>query len=113
MRMLATLAGAACFGLVAASGAPAFGASLDLDLVNSGTINGGTFTRADDQPFGSDHKVFLRYQDLGGDHGQVDDPNIEDQEEGYNSDFRPVQFEELTDAVHTHAVLLSDLLIVD
>ena len=113
MKTLATLAGAACFGLLAASGVPAFGATLDLDVVDSGVINGGTFSRADDQPFGSDHKVFLRYQDMGGDHGQVDDPNINEQEEGYNSDYRPVQFEELTDAVHTHSILLSDLDIVD
>jgi len=86
---------------------------VDLDVVNSGTINGGTFTRASDHPFGSAHRVFLRYQDVGGDHGNVDDPNVDGQEEGYNGDFRPVQFEELTDNQHTLAVLLSSLDVSD
>lgn len=30
-------------------------------------------------------------------------------EQGYNTDFRPVQFDELTDPIHTRSLLLSDL----
>jgi hypothetical protein len=111
MKKSSILAAAAAAVVLPASFAAAV--TVDLDQVNSGTINGGTFTRASDQPFGSAHRVFLRYEDMGGDHGQVDDPNVKDQEEGYNSDYRPVQFEELTDNQHTLAVLLSSLDVSD
>jgi len=111
MKKLLALSGMALAGLFAAS---AQAATLDLDVVDSGTIQGATFMRCDPQPFGSAHRVFLRYQDVGGDHGQVDDNNVNEQEEGYNTDARPITVdpfltEDLTDLQHTHSLLVSDI----
>jgi hypothetical protein len=51
--------------------------------------------------------VFLRYEEVG---PARTDPNGVGIEEGYNTDYRPLQFDELTDSVHTHSVLLADVL---
>jgi hypothetical protein len=113
MKTLATLAGVAALGLIIGS---ASATTVNFDDPNQGpaTINGATFDRCDPQPFGSAHRVFLRYQDVGGDHGQVDDNNINENEEGYNTDHRPISddpflTEDLTDLQHTHSVLVSDI----
>jgi hypothetical protein len=52
------------------------------------------------QPTGSDQLSFVR---LGGPHQT---------KEGYNTSFRPVQFDEITDLTHTHDLLVADVPIV-
>lgn len=76
----------------------------ELDLTtagSSGTINGALFQQGEVQPTGSGviHS-FLRLQDDG-------------TEQGYNTDYRPVQFDELTDPIHTRSLKLGAVPIVN
>jgi hypothetical protein len=76
-------------------------AVLDLTMAGTaGTLNGASFEQASPQPTGVGViNDFLRIQS----HGAKNTV-----EQGYNSDARPVQFDEKTDP-HTHSILLSDL----
>lgn len=104
-RMLAAVAAALLFAL------PGARADTTLDLFSNnttttiGTIasdsSGGTtvYTRTDQQSTGTGFiDPFVRL-DAGG----------QSPEQGYNTDFRPVQFDEKQDAQFTHSLLLADL----
>jgi len=92
---------AAIFATLALSG-QASAQTLDLTSVGaSGTINGALFQQAAPQPTGTGFiDSFLRLQNKG-------------MEQGYNTDARPVQFDEKKDATFTHSLLLSDVPIVN
>jgi hypothetical protein len=75
-------------------------AMLDLTTAGAaGTINGASFEQADPQPTGVGViNDFLRIQSHG-----------DSVEQGYNSDVRPVQFDEKTDPPHNRSFHLSEL----
>lgn len=76
---------------------------LDLTSVSSGDINGATFSVFDENKAGRGvFPTFLATQNQKtiGD----DSTNL-----GYNGDNRPVQYDEVNAAPHTHSLLLSDL----
>ena len=74
---------------------------LDLTTTgSSGTINGAIFRQADTHPAGSGVlQSFVRINPGGN----------QTTEQGYDTDFRPVQFDEQTSATFTHSVLLSSI----
>ncbi len=88
------------FGLMAQSGRAA---TLDFTPsgLQTGTINGALFEEIDPSyPAGSGViDSFVRIQQTGS----------AGPEQGYNTDARPVQFDEKTDSVHTHTIRLADL----
>jgi hypothetical protein len=64
---------------------------------SSGTINGALYSQTDPQPTGTGYiQSFVRIQ-------------ASPTEQGYNTDARPVQFDEKTDATFTHSLLFSSL----
>jgi hypothetical protein len=78
-------------------------ATVDLTTAGAkGTINGALFSQTDVQPTGCGviHD-FLRIQAHGS-----------SVEQGYNTDARPLQFDEKTDHTFTHAIQLSDVPVV-
>jgi hypothetical protein len=94
--------GAAALAIAAFLGTDAQAASvLDLTTVGaSGVINGATFVQDCTGPAGTGYiQSFVRIQANG-------------TEQGYNTDFRPVQNQEKTDANFTRAVLLADVPVV-
>lgn len=73
------------------------------DLTTAGSscsINDAWYLQMDQQPTGSDQLSFVR---IGGPHQT---------KEGYNTSYRPVQFDEITDLTHTHDLLVADVPIV-
>jgi len=65
---------------------------------SSGTWNGGIFTQIDPRATGTGlWDPFVRIQGAAG------------VEQGYNSDYRPVQFDEDTNAQWNHSIMLSDI----
>jgi hypothetical protein len=73
------------------------------DLTTKGsscTINGAIFQQMAQQPTGSNQRAFLRIQTNNA------------TEQGYNTSFRPVQFDDITDLTHTHDLLVSDVPVV-
>jgi len=73
------------------------------DLTTKGsscTINGAIFQQMAQQPTGSNQRAFLRIQTNNA------------IEQGYNTSFRPVQFNEITDLTHTHDLLVSSVPVV-
>jgi len=101
-KLLGCLLGA----LVLALGFSINASAIPLDLgpsgVPSGTINGAIFERYDVNPAGRGaYGTFLATQgDAGNDSGV---------NRGYNSDYRPVEFNETNAAPHNHSLLLSDI----
>jgi hypothetical protein len=104
-RMWAAVAAALLF-------APASARAQILDLFSNGTTSGtvasdssgGTtvFSRTDQQPTGTGFiDPFVRLDATG---NGTNSPEL-----GYNTDFRPVQFDEKQDAQYTHSLLLADL----
>lgn len=94
----------AVLGAAAFSATSARATTLDFTPsgLQSGAINGALFEEIDPStPAGSGViSSFLRVQATGS----------ETTEQGYNTDARPVQFDEKTDSVHTHTLLLGSLL---
>lgn len=81
---------------------PAEAITCDLTTVGSScTINGALYEQMDQQPTGSDQIAFVRMA------------TNQAVEQGYNTSFRPVQFNEITDLTHTHDLLVSDVPIVN
>ena len=77
--------------------------TLNLSIVSSGDINGATFSTFDENKAGRGvFPTFLATQNQAtfGD----DSTNL-----GYNTDYRPLQFDEVNAAPHTHSLLFSDL----
>ena len=76
-------------------------ASVDLTtLGSSGEVNGALFQQSDDQPTGSGHiSSFLRLQGSG-------------VERGYNTDARPLQFNENSSPAFTRSLRLADVPVV-
>lgn len=74
---------------------------IDLMTLNSsGTLNGGIFVQGGIQPAGTGvFGTFLKYQP-GGKQAAV---------QGYNTDARPLQYDEQNAAPHTHSLELSDV----
>lgn len=78
--------------------------ALMLDLTSpgaSGFINGAFFQQMDEQPMGSDKISFVRIR-------RANQLIVQ----GYNTDHRPVEFDEITDLTHTHSLLLTDVPLV-
>src|SRR3954468_18762573 len=86
------------FLLAALSATSAARAAIVIDLTtrgSQGTINGAIYKQVDPQPTGTGViNSFLRLQ-------------AKDVEQGYNTDHRPVEFDEKTD-IHTRSLLLTD-----
>jgi hypothetical protein len=77
-------------------------AVLDLSTAGtSGAINGALFAQSDPLPTGSMHSFVQLQSWFGG------------TEEGYNTDARPLQFDELSARKDTHALKLSDVPVVN
>ena len=95
-------AGLAAVAAAAVWAGTASAATLDLTTAgSSGSINGAIFQQTDPQPTGTGViDSFLRLQNNG-------------IEQGYNTDARPVQFDEKTDPNFTRSLLLSDVPIVN
>jgi hypothetical protein len=71
-----------------------------MTLNSSGTLNGGIFVQGGTQPAGTGvFGTFLKYQP-GGKQADV---------QGYNTDARPLQYDEQNAAPHTHSLELSDV----
>lgn len=73
------------------------------DLTTAGSscnINEAWYLQMDQQPTGSDQISFVRVRS--------NQPTVE----GYNTSFRPVEFDEITDLTHTHDLLVADVPIV-
>ena len=73
------------------------------DLTSVGAqcnINGAWYLQMDQQPTGSDQKSFVR---IG---------NNDATTQGYNTSFRAVQFDEITDLTHTHDLAVADVPVV-
>lgn len=68
---------------------------------SSCTINGAIFQQMAQQPTGSNQRAFVRMQTNNA------------MEQGYNTSFRPVQFDDITDLIHTHDLLVSDVPVVN
>ena len=89
-------------GAVAAAW-PMSASALTCDLTTAGaqcSIDSAWYIQMDQQPTGSDQLSFVR---IGGPHREKD---------GYNTSFRPVQFDEITDLTHTHDLAVADVPIV-
>ena len=89
-------------GAVAAA-LPMSASAVVCDLTTAGSscnINDAWYLQMDEQPTGSDQISFVR---IGG-------PRPE--KEGYNTSFRPVQFDEITDLTHTHDLAVADVPVV-
>ncbi len=98
MRIVGRFLGVLCaLGLAGTAGATA----IDLMTLNSsGTLNAGIFVQGGIQPAGTGvFGTFLKYQP-GGKQADV---------QGYNTDGRPLQYDEQTAATHTHSLELSDV----
>ena len=70
------------------------------DVTTAGSscqIGDAWYQQMDKQPTGSDHLSFVR---IGGPHQE---------KEGYNTSFRPLQFDEITDLTHTHDLRVADV----
>jgi choice-of-anchor A domain-containing protein len=97
------LAGCLLWGALALLGHSASATTLDFTPsgLQTGTINGALFEEIDPSyPAGSGViDSFVRIQETGS----------AGPEQGYNTDARPVQFDEKTDATHTHTIRLADL----
>ena len=93
---------AVTFLLLVSWGTPASAGMLDLTSAGaSGTIDGALFVQMDEQPTGTGFiDSFVRMQNRGF-------------ERGYNSDFRPVEFDEKTDPNFTRSLLLDEVPIVN
>ena len=94
----------AIVGLAAVGGVRAQAA---LDLTTSGSsgfLAGGFFQQGDTQPAGTG--VFNTFVQIQANGAQ------QTNEQGYNTDFRPEQFDEKTDAPHNHSLLLSSVPLV-
>lgn len=91
---------------VAAAGASRAGAALDLTTDgSSGYLAGGYFQQGDVQPAGTGvFNTFLQVQAQGA---------KQMVEQGYNTDYRPSQFDEKNDAPHNHSLLLADVPLVE
>ena len=77
--------------------------ALTCDLTTTSSscqIGDAWYQQMDQQPTGSDQISFVR---IGG---------TKPEKEGYNTSFRPVQFDEITDLTHTHDLLVADVPIV-
>jgi hypothetical protein len=73
------------------------------DLTTAGSscnINDAWYLQMDQQPTGSDQISFVRVRS--------NQPTVE----GYNTSFRPVEFDEITDLTHTHDLSVADIPIV-
>jgi hypothetical protein len=105
IKTLTAAAAAVLLSTTVARHASAMPAVLDLTAKDSsGMINGGLFEQAEFQPAGTGVlDSFVRIQGH----------NKDGVEQGYNTDFRPVQFDEKTDAPHTRSLLLSNVPIVN
>jgi len=92
---------AAAIAVVLALAAPARAEQLDLTTAGaSGSINNALFQQTSPQPTGTGViDSFLRLQANG-------------TEQGYNTDARPLQFDEKTDLTFTHSLLLSAVPVV-
>jgi hypothetical protein len=78
--------------------------ALVCDLTTTGsscTINSALFQQMAQQPAGSDQIAFVRMQ------------TNQSIEQGYNTSFRPVQFNEIRDLTHTHDLLVSAVPVVN
>ena len=95
-RVLAKL-----FALGAVAAAfPMSASALTCDLTTTGSscqIGDAWYLQMDQQPTGSDQMSFVR---IGDNKREV---------QGYNTSFRPVEFNELTDLTHTHDLALADV----
>lgn len=90
---------------VAAFGAAHARAGLDLSTPgSSGYLAGGLFQQGDVQPAGTG--VFNTFLQI-----QAQDAR-QAIEQGYNTDYRPAQFDEKNDAPHNHSLLLTDVPLV-
>ena len=107
MKTLRALAWTAALSTTFAA-ATARAGIIDLTTANaSGTAGGAIFQQGEFQPTGSGvFNAFLRVEEVG------PAPSLDGIEQGYNTDYRPVQFDEKTDAPHTHSILLGDVPIV-
>lgn len=79
---------------------PGHGFAITCDLTTAGSfcsINGSLFQQMSEQPTGSAQIAFVRMQ--------TNDSIVQ----GYNTSYRPVEFNELTDLVHTHDLLTSNV----
>lgn len=79
---------------------PSHGFAITCDLTTAGSscsINGALFQQMSEQPTGSAQIAFVRM----GSNGDI--------VQGYNTSFRPVEFNEHTDLVHTHDLLVSNV----
>jgi hypothetical protein len=87
--------------LLVAVSPPAQAVVLDLTTVgSSGTINGADFYQYSDTGAGSGNiDAFVRIQSFGAQHG-------------YNTNYRPLEFDEDSSPIHTHAIWLSDVPLV-
>ena len=97
-RVLAKL-----FALGAVAAAWPMSASAFCDLTSAGSscsIGDAWYLQMDQQPTGSDQLSFVR---IGGPHQE---------KEGYNTSFRPVQFDEITDLTHTHDLAVASVPVV-
>jgi len=93
----AVLAGIIALGLAGTAGATVVNL---MTLNSSGTLNGGIFVQGGIQPAGTGvFGTFLKYQP-GGNQAAV---------QGYNTDARPLQYDEQNAAPHTHSLVLSDV----
>ncbi|HEY2585259.1 MAG TPA: hypothetical protein VGI81_05800 [Tepidisphaeraceae bacterium] len=97
--------------VIAAAAIAAFGAArarAGLDLTTpgaSGYMDGGFFEQGDVQPAGTGvFNTFLQIQAQGAKQAI---------EQGYNTDYRPAQFDEKNDAPHNHSLLLADVPLVN
>ena len=86
--------------LIVIAGQNAFGTTVDLVNNTSGTLNGAAYVRSSLQPTGSGVlDSFVRINPGG----------TQEFEQGYNTDFRPLQYDENTSKTFTHSLLLSDV----
>lgn len=95
----------AAAGLAAIGGARAH-AALDLTAPgSSGYLAGGFFEQGDTQPAGTGvFNTFVQIQAHG---------SKQTIEQGYNTDYRPAQFDEKNDAPHNHSLLLASVPLVN
>src|SRR5207302_1198844 len=103
MRLAFAAAAVALYGAASVQAAPV---PLDLSTPGaSGFLAGGFFQQGDIQPAGTGvFNTFVQIQS----HGAKDTT-----EQGYNTDFRPEQFDEKNDAPHNHSLLLADVPVVN
>ena len=83
---------------------PMSASAFTCDLTTTGSscqIGDAWYLQMDQQPTGSDQMSFVR---IGDNKQEV---------QGYNTSFRPVQFNEITDLTHTHDLAVADIPIVE